>query len=159
MSSALTTLPQSTATLWLQPDGSYAVSSTGVSGEVARQVPVTDAVCLDDLDPNGNETTDDAQALAQDLYHVLWETLGSNPDALDQGVGVIGFCSSSSLKVQSLPAIIDSQFRKDTRVVTSRTTLVVRADGTYLIQAKVQALGTIIPLGWTFSPTGGLQTT
>ena len=59
-----TRLPNSTTTLYQQPDGTYQITASGVSGETPTTVYVTDLVCTDDLDANGAETTSDLQAFA-----------------------------------------------------------------------------------------------
>ena len=152
-------LPQSTATLWFQPDGSgYLAASSGAVGELAVQVPVTDAVWSDDMDPNGNETTSDAQALAQDVYHILLETLGSNLDDLNRGIGVQGFASAQSGLLVNLPAIVDSQLRKDTRIDASKTTITTSSTSplAFSMSVEIVASGTVIPLGYTYSSQTGL---
>ena len=151
-------LPQSTATLYLQPDGTYLATSSGVAGEVASLVAVTDAVCVDDLDPNGNETTSDAQALAQDVYHVLLEVVGSNLDDLNRGLGVEGYASAPSSKLALLPSICDSQLQKDTRITSSRTTLVQTSTApmAFTLSIQIIASGEVIPLAFLYTPTTGL---
>jgi hypothetical protein len=152
----MSALPQSQATLYLQPGGGYLATSSGVVGELAVLVPVTDGVCFDDLDPNGNETSSDAEALSQDIYHILIETLGSNLDDLNRGVGVEGYLSSSTARLDALPSIIDSQLRKDTRIAASQTTLVTLMDGSFQISLSVEAVGTVIPLAFSYNPQTGL---
>lgn len=147
------TLPISTATLYLQPDGTYSAASTGAINEVPVTVNVTDAVCTDDLDPSGNETTSDAQGLAQDIYHILLETLGSNLDDPNRGIGTMGYLSGSTTALAGLPSIIDSQLRKDTRIQSSQTTLrtLPTTPVSYQIQIQVNAIGSVIPLAYVYS--------
>lgn len=149
-------LPQSTAVLYLQPSGIYLATSSGVSGELPVTVPVTDGVCTDDLDPNGNETTSDAQALAQDVYHIILEELGSNLDDPNRGIGADGYLSASSATLAALPSTIDSQLRKDTRIDSSKSTLTTDASGAWTLQVQLVATGSVIPLGFAFDPSTGL---
>jgi hypothetical protein len=152
-------LPQTMTTLYLQPSGLYTATSTGATGEVPALIAVTDAVCYDDLDANGNETTTDAQALAQDVYHILLEILGSNPDDLNRGVGVEGFSSGSAQDLAALPSIIDSQLRKDTRIDSSQSSLTVTSTTSppsYSLLVNIVADGSIIPLGFSYAPSTGL---
>jgi hypothetical protein len=150
--------PQSMATLWYQPDGTYAAASTGAQGEVAVEVPITDAVCYEDLDPNGNETTSDAQALSQDIFHILLEVYGSNLDDLARGIGVEGWLSANSDKIEALPSIIDSQLRKDTRITSSKSKLIVLGTSppSYQINIELVASGSVIPLAFLFTQAQGL---
>jgi hypothetical protein len=150
--------PQSMATLWYQPDGTYAAASTGAQGEVAVEVPITDAVCYEDLDPNGNETTSDAQALSQDIFHILLEVYGSNLDDLARGIGVEGWLSASSAKVDALPSIIDSQLRKDSRITSSKSSLVITGTSppSYTINIQIVASGNVIPLAFLYTQAQGL---
>jgi hypothetical protein len=151
-------LPQSMATLYLQPSGLYEAASTGAIGEVAVVVPITDAVCVDDLDENGNETTTDAQALAQDVYHIFIEVLGSNLDDPNRGLGVDGFASANSTQLASLPSICDSQLQKDTRIAGSKTTLTMTSTNplAFSMSTEIVADGTIIPLDFTYTAQTGL---
>jgi len=159
LSSTSSLYPQSTATLWLQLDGTYTADSTGAQGELAVQVPLTDAVCYDDLDPYGNETTSDAQALSQDVYHILLEVYGSNLDDLARGIGVESWLSASSAKIAALPSVIDSQLRKDSRITSSRTYLSVLGTSppSYQINIEIVADGSVIPLAFLLSQAQGLQ--
>ncbi len=121
-------------------------------------LPLTyaDAVCTDDLDPNGNETTSDLQNLAQDIYHILLEAPGSNLDDPARGIGVEGLLSGTSLTLTQAASVIDSQLRKDDRIDSSTTTLTLDAGGTYQLTILVTVDATVLPLGYTFSQQGGL---
>lgn len=149
--------PQSTATLWYQPDGTYAAASTGAQGEVAVEVPITDAVCYEDL-ANGNETTSDAQALSQDIFHILLEVYGSNLDDPARGIGVEGWLSASAAKISALPSIIDSQLGKDSRITSSTSKLLVLGTSppSYQINIEIVASGSVIPLAFLFTQAQGL---
>jgi hypothetical protein len=149
-------LPITTATLYLEPDGTYSATATGVAGETTVTVNVTDGVCVTDLDPNSNETTSDLQGLAQDIYHILLEAPGSNLDDPTRGVGCEGYLSGSGAQLAALPAIIDSQLRKDTRIDSSTSGLTQNPDGSYLLSILVVADGSILPLGFAYTSAGGL---
>ena len=153
----LTTLPQSTATLWLQPDGLYLATSSGVSGEASVSVSITDAVCLDDVDSTGAETTSDLQALSQDIYHILLESFGSNIDDPSRGIGVRGLLNGTSQGLTRAAGILDSQLRKDNRIDSSRTTITF--DSTtqiYTLNLMVVAAGNLLPMAYNYTQAGGL---
>lgn len=152
-------LPITTGILFLEPDGSYQLTASGVPGETQVTVRVTDAVCLDDLDPSGSETTSDLQALAQDVYHLLLQILGSNLDAPTLGIGIKNLLSASSLKLAAAASIVDSQLRKDARIAGSQTTVVQSSDGSYAINITIVASGTVLPLSYQYSKQTGLVVT
>jgi hypothetical protein len=156
MSDTQPTLPVTTVTLYLQVDGTYTEASTGVAGEQPVQVPVNDALCIDDLDPNGNETSSDLQALAQDVYHILLETLGSNLDDPTRGVGIEGALSGSTVKLAALARNCDAQLRKDDRVDSSTTTIILQSDGSYLFKVDITAAGALLPLTYSYTQESGL---
>ena len=152
-------LPISAATLFLQPDGTYSSSSTGAAGESAITVPITDLVCMDDLDPNGSETTSDLQNLTQDIYHVILETLGANLDDPTRGIGIENVLSASSLDVTALPPIVDRQIELDARVQSSTTTLTQDsgAPNSWTILIEVLPVGSVLPIQYSYSSTGRLR--
>lgn len=123
---------------------------------------ITDLVCVDDLDPGGSETTSDLQALQQDLYHILVEAFGSNPDDPNRGIGVEGLLGGTSANLQAAASSIDSQFRKDDRVEQSQTTLTYDPSADeYTIGVQVVPVGSLLPLalGYTYSKGQGLVPT
>jgi hypothetical protein len=152
-------LPITTGILYLEPDGTYQLTPSGAPGETQVTVNVTDGVCLDDLDPSGSETTSDLQGLAQDVYHLLLQVLGSNLDAPTLGIGVKNLLSASSLKLAAAASIVDSQLRKDTRIQGSQTTVVQNSDGPYAINIVIVASGTVLPLSYQYSKQTGLVVT
>jgi phage baseplate assembly protein W len=147
-------LPITMATLYELADGTY--SDDPSSGGVPTQVPVTDLLCIDDLDPNGGETTSDLQSLAQDVYHILLEPLGSNLDDPARGVGFAGLLSAPSTKLAAAANICDSQLRKDSRIQGSQTTLVQNSDGSYSVSVQITVAGGVLPLSYTYSKQTGL---
>lgn len=149
-------LPQTTVTYYLQPNGTYADTSTGVTGESPILIPVVDAVCLDDLDQNGNETTSDLQVLAQDVYHLLLEAPGSNLDDPTRGVGLDGLLSKPAPDLVAAANTIDAQLRKDKRIGASKTTLTANPDGSYTVSVAIVVNGSLLPLGYLYSSAAGL---
>ncbi len=139
-------LPLSTTTLYLQANGTYTSVSTGAAGETAKQVAITDLVCVDDLDPNGGETTSDLQAAIQDWYHVLIQAPNANLDQPGAGIGLDGALSGSAADVQRFPAMIDNWFRTDTRVANCTTTLTGLGD-TWNLIIVIQPSGALLPSG------------
>jgi hypothetical protein len=125
---------------------------------VSLSLPLTvpDAVCVDDLDPNGNETTSDLQTLAQDVYHILLEAPGSNPDDPARGIGLEGYLSGTTVDLGLVPRIIDAELRKDARIDSSSSTLVLNDDGSYSLNIAIDVNGSVLPLGFVFTQVGGL---
>lgn len=149
-------LPQTTAPLYQQPDGSFSATSTGVTGELLVNAPVTDLVCVDDLDPSGNETTSDLQALAQDVYHLLLESPGSNLDDPTRGVGLGLILSRPAPDLLALPGQIDAQLRKDDRIDASKSSVVQNADGSFSLTVQIVVNGALLPLGYVYTSAKGL---
>lgn len=150
-------LPISTTVLYQQPDGTFQTSSSGVNGETAITVPISDLVCQDDLDPGGAETTSDLQSLGQDIYHVFLEAPGSNLDDPTRGVGVEGLLSGSTDDLKRNVQTIDRQLELDSRVAKSTTTLTNPATGEFDCNTVVEPIGSVLPLQYTYNSKTGLQ--
>lgn len=151
-------LPQSTATLFEQPDGTFSATSTGVVGEQAVTVQITDLVCTDDLAASGAETTSDLQALAQDIYHLLIETPGSNLADPTGGLGLNVLLSGTTIAAQAVLATIDPMIGRDPRVDTSTTTATFATDGSLVgAQIVVLPIGSLLPIQFSWSKATGLQ--
>jgi hypothetical protein len=143
--------------LYLQPSGLYQQASSGVQGETAVTVPITDAVWMDDIDPNGSETTSDLQSLVQDCYHVLWETLGANLDDPTRGIGVENALSNSAQDILAMPSNVDRQIELDDRVAKSVTTVAQTGPVNWSMTSTVYPVGSVLPITFTYSPAQGLQ--
>jgi hypothetical protein len=152
-----TVLPISSTVLYLQPSGTYQETSSGVQGETAVTVPITDALWFDDMDPNGGETSSDLQSLTQDCYHVLLETLGSNLDDPTRGIGVENALSASSTVLLAMPSQIDAQLLRDDRVQSSTTTLSQISTLSWGLKTNVVPVGAVLPITYSYSPSQGLQ--
>jgi hypothetical protein len=76
---------------------------------------VPDLVCVDDLDPNGNETKTDLETYAQDVFHQLIELPGSNPDDPDGGIGADQYLSGTIDQISKLPGIVENVLERDDR--------------------------------------------
>lgn len=93
-------------------------------------------VAFEDLSEFGEETTDELEALAQDLYHRLIEPPGSNLDDADRGLGL-----EDALSGPIDPALrqrIEDEVRKDERVTNAKCDLTEIASGSYRIVITVE---------------------
>ncbi len=117
---------------------------------VTLPLTVVDLVCELDLDPYGRETTSDLQSLIQDIFHVLKELPGSNPDDPDAGVGVDTYLSGTVDQFKGLAGTIEHQVNRDSRVNGCSCTLTPNPNGTYLVRIDIGVGSDIIPLqyGW-----------
>ncbi len=106
-------------------------------------LPLTapDLVCVDDLDPFASETTSDLQSLIQDVYHVLIQAPGSNPDDIDRGIGVNQMLSGATNALAGTAHMIQVELAKDDRIDA------VQAKMTNLGPGSVLPDGTPLPAG------------
>lgn len=156
--STTTILPISRATMYLQPDGTYSETSTGVAGETAVTVPVTDLVLMDDLDPGGAETTSDLQAYSQDCYHVIAEALGSNLADPTAGADADGLLSASDDKVAAWGSTVDRQIELDPRTEScSSMSTKDPATGEWSSTITIVPKGTLLPIVFAWSRLTGLH--
>lgn len=103
-----------------------------------------DLLCTDDVDEFGTEIDDPLQELEQDVFHMLLETYGSNPDAPSRGVGVQAALSGPLTIHRSRE--IESRLTVDDRITAARATITpLEAVGEYrldlLLQVNEQELG------------------
>lgn len=119
----------------------------------------TDAVCTDDVDAFGNETTSDLQNLQQDVFHTLLETPGSNLDAPTRGIGVPLLLGADTSNLALIASTIDHQLQEDDRIDASDTTITQEADGSWTIAITLQVAGTVLPLNYAYSASAGLVPT
>lgn len=122
------------------------------------QLPLTasDLVCVDDLDPLALETTSDLQNLEQDVLHILQETYGSNLDDINRGIGVPEMLSGSTVPLQTLPKVIDTQLTKDARIDKSKTTITQNSDQSFNLEIQVTVNSSVVPINVQFSAVNGL---
>jgi hypothetical protein len=93
----------------------------------------TDLVCLDDADLFASETGSDLENLEQDVYHILIETPGSNPDDTSRGIGVEQLLGSASQDtIPEITSLIDAQLKKDDRIDSCTSTLTQLPPGSTL---------------------------
>lgn len=132
----------------------------------APTLPLTypDALCFDDVDPQGRETTSDLQTLVQDVYHSLIEAPDSNLDCIlagvSRGVGIYGMLSSSSTEpLQTIERRIATGLLKDDRISTCQVTITAPTDpeGAYTIAIVLGVGSQVIGLTVSYSATLGLQ--
>lgn len=133
-------------------------------------LPLTapELAAVDDLGLFAEEVASDLEALKQDVYHVLIETPGSNPDDVERGVGIDDLLSSPTTKLTGLTRIVEEQLQRDERIDGARAELVQiqpggsLPDGTtlpaggYLLEIEVIVGESVVPLSFLSTGTGGL---
>lgn len=117
---------------------------------------VPDVVCMLDVDPGAAETTTDLETLEQDVFHILIETLGSNPDDPNRGVGVEELLSGKLDDVQKLGPRCEQQLLEDDRIDTCKATLTEQSDGSFLLHLTIGVDGQVLGLSYAYSATAGL---
>jgi hypothetical protein len=137
-------------------------------------LPLTypDLACVGDLDAFGSETGSDLETLEQDVYHILIEEPGSNPDDPTRGIGVESLLSGDISVLQAVPRQIEAQLMKDDRVDQCKASLAqipaggAFSDGTpvgdsvaYELTVEIVPSGSVLPisLAFGFTPIGGLS--
>lgn len=137
---------------------------------MSTALPLTapELVALDDLDLFAGEVASDLEALKQDVYHLLIEAPGSNPDDVDRGVGIDDMLSSPTTKLTSIPQIIEAQLQRDERIDAARARVVqiqpggalpdgtALPDGGYLLEVEIAVGESVVPLSFLSTSTGGL---
>jgi len=93
--------------------------------------------CFDDIALLGGELTDPLDELAQDLYHRLIETPGSNPDDPDAGLGIEDALSGVGGGT-ALGHRIEAELQKDSRVDACQAVVTSDGDGAFGISIAVQ---------------------
>lgn len=128
------------------------------TGTAAPTLPLTytDIVCIDDCDPLMSETTSDLQNLEQDVRHILMETLGSNLDDVNRGIGVDSLLSSSTAPLQTLAKNLDSQLTKDDRIQSSNSNVIDNGSGSFTLNVTVAVAGKVTGLAFAFDAAGNL---
>lgn len=121
-------------------------------------LPLTyhDWVCVNDLDPYGRETQSDLETLQNDVLHILQETLGSNLDDPDRGLGLMAALSGTTDALQQLIANASEQLIKDPRIDSASATLTQNPDGSFLIDITVVVDDTVIGLQYATLAPGSL---
>lgn len=119
----------------------------------------TDGVCFDDVDGFGRETTSDLENLVQDVFHILDEDPGSNPDDINRGIGVYGMLSGSSVDLAKVASRVDRELAKDDRIDSSKTTIAVTAGqpNAYTMNLRIVVDGTVVGLSFAFDAVNGLS--
>lgn len=111
----------------------------------------------DDMGPFAEETTSDLDNLVQDVTHILEETLGSNPDDPTRGVGLVYYLSGTVENFSTIVGVIERQLNADDRITKCDASIVQNTDDTFSLFINIQVAGTIIPLQYGWSLSGGLQ--
>lgn len=99
----------------------------------------SDAICYSDLDALGRETDDPVEQFAQDIYHRLVETPGSNADDPDRGLG-LDLMLSGPVEPAVLTRQIEAELLKDERTGAVRATVAeVDGAGAYRIEIEIES--------------------
>jgi hypothetical protein len=117
---------------------------------------VPDVVCYLDVDAFGRETASDLETLAQDVFHRLLETPGSNIDDPSLGIGVEEMLSGGLEQLDQVTRRIDQQLAEDPRIDAVTSTLTKDAQGVYTLGISIQASGTVTGLVFSYTAAGGL---
>lgn len=128
----------------------------GAPGQVPLPLTYADLVLDNDLDPFAAETTSDLQNLIQDVGHILVETLGSNPDDINRGVGIYNYLSGTVKDFQGVVGIIEKQLTTDDRIDSCNASIVQNSDDTFTLYINIAVDGSVIPLQYGWSLTNGL---
>lgn len=128
-----------------------------MAGPPPLPLTYTDAVCGLDVDPLGRETGSDLENLVQDVFHVLLQALGSNPDDPDRGLGIEAVLNASDTAARTISGRVDRELDKDTRISSSSTSFSEQPDGSYLISIRIQVGDTVLPLDFSFDSQSGLN--
>lgn len=109
---------------------------------------VPDLVCDLDVDSYGAETTSDLQTLIQDVFHVLKELPGTNPDDPDRGCGAELILSAPQDALIPWCKNVEEQLRRDDRVTDVSVTLT--SDNPPNVMVTIEVDGQVIPLTFGF---------
>lgn len=121
-------------------------------------LPLTypDLVCDDDLDLFAQETTSDLQNLEQDVAHVLIETLGSNLDDPNRGVGLPFMLSANAGELTALNQTIESELLKDGRLDAVSAIVTQTGHEAYSVVITVSVGAAVLGLSYSYDAVGGL---
>ena len=109
-----------------------------------------------DMGAFAQETTSDLENLVQDVGHILEEILGSNPDDPTRGVGISQYLSGTTIAFAGIVGVIERQLNADDRITKCDATIVQNSDDTFSLFINIAVAGTIIPLQYGWSLSGGL---
>jgi hypothetical protein len=100
---------------------------------------MVDGLAFNDMDLFGRELDDPIAELEQDIWHMLLEAYGTNPDARERGIGIEDALSGSDLT--GLRRRIEDSIGRDSRVtaVAANLSFVDAAEKTILVEIKIQA--------------------
>ena len=114
-----------------------------------------DLACYYDLNLMGREVSDPLEELAQDVYHRLIETPGSNIDDPDRGLGLEDALSGPY--DPTLGARIEAELRKDDRIGGVSATVLLVEDGHYEIAIEIEVDGSTIGVVFESDAAGGVR--
>jgi hypothetical protein len=117
-----------------------------------------DLVFLNDLDGLASQTSSDFQGLAQDIYHLFLEDLGSNPDDPTRGIGINNYLNGTSAQLAQLPGIAEAQLNADPGGrITGAKVYLHEAGSLWTIQVQISVSGAVIGLQYSYSNPAGLS--
>ena len=96
-----------------------------------------DVRCEDDLDLFGGDLDDPLEELRQDVIHMLLESYGSNPDALERSIDL-----EAALSGPEDPALahrIESKLREDDRIDDAEVTITEEGDAIRNVEIRIVA--------------------
>lgn len=108
----------------------------------------------DDLDSSGVETDSDLESLEQDVYHIIRETLGSNPADPNKGIGADNYLNGTETQLAIMPRLIDAQLAEVDRISNSHTELTKQDDGSYLVYSTVFVGAQVLNFQYVLGPKG-----
>ena len=100
----------------------------------------------------------------QDVYHILIEEPGSNPDDETRGIGIDNLIGGTATNLIAAASTIDAQLETDDRIDSSSTTITllnpntVQSGATYQIAVTIVVDGSVVPLNFSYG-ANGLQVT
>lgn len=115
-----------------------------------------DLLCWDDVDEFGTEIDDPLLELQQDVFHMLLESFGSNPDAPSRGVGVQRRLSGP-ISINTSREI-ESRLKEDTRIAAARCSITpLDTVGEYRIDLLLQVDEQEIALTYDVDGAGNVR--
>lgn len=127
-----------------------------LSGPGTLPLTYADLRCVDDLDLNAAETTSDLETLEQDVLHILEETIGSNLDDPDRGLGFTQLLSGSAVPLQHLAAVASSQLTKDDRIDSASTVITQTGPTSFNVAVTIVVANSVIGLYYSSLAAGSL---
>jgi hypothetical protein len=113
-----------------------------------------DVVCFDDLDEFGRDLDDPLEELMQDVVHMLFESFGTNPDAIGRSIGLDDALSGPA--DPNLRRRIEQKLAADPRIFAAQATISKIEDGRYQIDLKLQVNQQELGVSLAFDSAGNV---